>query len=122
MPLPLPWVSPEIVDQILLVGKTEDPKEACGVITPDSQVVQLVNCSLYPSTSFELSSEDLVNALHASVDRAGLKWSELREEHFIIWHTHPGGNIGPSRADLKFRIEGFQYVVVSLPNGEAVRF
>lgn len=122
MPLPLPWVSPEIVDQILLVGKAEDPCEACGVITPDSMVVQLTNSSSSPHTSYVLSSEDLVNALDAFVGRTGIPWTDLTQEHFIIWHTHPGGNIGPSRGDLRDRIEGFQYVVISLPHGEAVRF
>jgi proteasome lid subunit RPN8/RPN11 len=36
----------------------------------------------------------------------------------LFWHTHPGGNIGPSKYDLDRRLEGFQYMVVALtPEG-----
>lgn len=110
------------MEQILLIGKTRDPYEACGIVTPDSQVVELDNHAVSPCSSYELLSDELVGAMDEFVNRTKTPWSDLTQEHFIIWHTHPGGNIGPSRADLKHRLEGFQYVVVSLPNGEAVRF
>ena len=120
--LPLPWVSPEVVDQILLAGRAENPNETCGVITPDSMMVRLPNRSSSPTTSFVIATEDLVNALEAYVARAGVNPEELTREHFIIWHTHPSGAIGPSRRDMEEKLPGFQYLVVSLPNGEAVRF
>jgi hypothetical protein len=34
MSLPIPWCSPEIVDQVLRYGRAEEPNEACGVVTP----------------------------------------------------------------------------------------
>ena len=117
-----PWVSPEIVDRVLQIGRAEEPKETCGVITPDSKVVQLPNCSPSPNTSYEIASEDLVNALEAYVERSGCDPQQLTRAHFIIWHTHPGGVVGPGPGDLRVRLEGFQYLVVSLPNGEAVQF
>lgn len=122
MSLRRPWVSPEVVEQILLAVEGEGSIETCGVVTPDAQVVKLPNSSPSPTAAFEISSEDLLNALSAYVDRVGVDPQELRREHFIIWHTHPSGLIGPSRGDLAHRLEGFQYVVISLPNGEAVQF
>jgi proteasome lid subunit RPN8/RPN11 len=35
-------------------------------------------------------------------------------DEVLFWHTHPGGMIGPSSMDLDARLEGFQYMVVSL--------
>lgn len=122
MPLPLPWVSPETVDQVLRYGKAEEPNEACGVVTPDSMVVLLPNASPNPRTSFVITSENLVNAMNEYLARATTNPSDLTREHFIIWHTHPGGVVGPGPGDMRERLEGFQYLVVSLPNGEAVQF
>jgi proteasome lid subunit RPN8/RPN11 len=43
-------------------------------------------------------------------------------DHFIVWHTHPSGNIGPSKGDMDSKIQGFQYLVVTMPSGEATLF
>jgi len=122
MSLRLPWVSPEVVDQVLLVGEAAGINEACGVITPDSMVVELPNTSPSPHNSFVIASGDLVSAIEAYVERTGVDPSSLTRAHFIIWHTHPGGVIGPSKGDLRERLEGFQYVVITLPGGEATQF
>ncbi len=122
MPLPTPWVSPEIVDQVLQYGQAEEPNEACGVVTPDSRVILLPNKSPSPTNSFVIALEDLVNAMNDYLARCGVEPAILTREHFIIWHTHPGGVVGPGPGDLRERQPGFQYLVVSLPNGEAVQF
>lgn len=122
MNLPLPWVSPEIVDQVLKLAEAEEPNEACGVITPDSKVMQLPNSSPSPHNSFVIAPEDLVNAIQDFVARSECDPRSLTREHFIIWHSHPSGLVGPSRGDMTHRFAGFQYVVISLPNGEAVQF
>lgn len=122
MSLPVPWVSPEVVDRILLVAEGQGSLETCGVVTPDSQVVQLPNISPSPTRAFEISSEDLVNSISEYVDRAGVDPTELTRGHFIIWHTHPSGLIGPSKGDIKNKVEGFQYVVITLPTKHAVQF
>lgn len=122
MSLQPPWVSPEIVDQVLRYGRAGAPHETCGVITPDSMVIELPNTSPSPTDAFVITSEDLVNALEAYVIRSGVNPEGLTREHFIIWHTHPGGIVGPSAGDLREKLPGFQYLVVTLPNGEATRF
>lgn len=122
MSLRVPWASPEVVDQVLRLGRDEDPLEACGVVLPDSTVVQLPNRSPNPGSSYVIDSEDLVNAIEAWVEKAQANPDELTREHFIVWHTHPGGVVGPGPGDMREKLEGFQYLVVSLPNGEAVKF
>jgi proteasome lid subunit RPN8/RPN11 len=120
--LPRALITDEIVDQVLQFGLAAEPEEACGVLTPDSWVVRLPNVSPRPLNSFWIDSEDLVNAITEYARRVGLPPSELRREHFIVWHTHPGGVVGPSKGDLRAKLEGFQYLVITLPNGEATIF
>jgi proteasome lid subunit RPN8/RPN11 len=118
-----PWCSPEIVDQILEIGREESPAEACGVITPDLHVVRLPNRhETSPTDSFVIASEDLVNAIQEFVDRSKVDPTELQRDHFMVWHTHPAGQVGPSRGDIEMKIPGFQYVVVTLPDGPATIF
>jgi proteasome lid subunit RPN8/RPN11 len=35
-----------------------------------------------------------------------------------VWHTHPGGNVGPSRADMQSKPDHFQNLVVALRGDE----
>jgi proteasome lid subunit RPN8/RPN11 len=69
-----------------------------------------------------IASSDLVNALNEYVERSGEHPANLPMDHFIVWHTHPSGNIGPSKGDMDTKIEGFQYLVVTMPSGEATLF
>lgn len=117
------WPSPEIVDQILSLGMEALPAEACGIITPDLQVVELPNC--HPTSkedAFVIDAEDLVDAIAAYIERSGVDPNSLSREHFMVWHTHPSGHVGPSKGDMEHRIEGFQYLVVTLPDGPATVF
>jgi proteasome lid subunit RPN8/RPN11 len=45
-------------------------------------------------------------------------WLESRDKQEIeamaLWHTHPGGNIGPSPGDMQKRLEGVAYLVVAI--------
>lgn len=117
-----PWASPEIVDRVLTYGRAEEPNEACGIITPDLVVVKLPNSSHNPTNSYVISTQDLVAALQEYIDRTGSHPADLPMDCFMVWHTHPGGNIGPSRGDMTSKITGFQYLVVTLPEGEATIF
>lgn len=122
MSLPIPWASPEVVDQVLTHGRTESPREAGGIVTPDATVILLPNRSDSPEDSYVISEEDLVNAVEGWLIRTGIDPEELTRSHFIIWHTHPNGGVGPSRRDMQLKAPGFQYMVVALPNGEATMF
>ena len=121
--LPHAWASPEVLDQILLLGQAAAPNEACGIITPDLRVVSLPNVTpTNAESSYAIQSEDLVEAISHYIARAKVDETEVQRAQFMIWHTHPSGYIGPSRGDLDNRASGFQYVVVALPNGEATIF
>jgi len=116
------WVSPELVDQILLVAESEELVETCGVVTPDSQVMRLPNVSSSPANSYEIRSEDLVNALVDYCRRANVELRDIDCQDVIIWHTHPNGLIGPSRRDMQYKVNGFRYVVITLPTREVIQF
>lgn len=118
--IPEPWASPEVVDQILRIGREQSPAEACGIVTPDLRVVVLPN--RHPTStrdSFVIEAKDLVDSVMAYMERTGVKPHELTRGHFLVWHTHPGGQVGPSQGDLDNRVEGFQNMVVTLPDGPA---
>lgn len=110
------------MDQIIRHGRAEDPNEACGIVTPDSRVTRLPNRSLSPTDSYEIAPDDLVHEIQMYCLRKGVEPSQLTPAHFVIWHTHPGGVVGPSKGDFTHRLPDFQYVVITLPGGEATRF
>jgi len=116
----IPWISPEIVDQVLEIGVERAPREACGLITPDSKVVELPNSSKEPYKSYDITTEDLVNALNSYIART--HDGHFGPEQVVVWHTHPNGQIGPSQGDMQLKAERFRYLVVSIPGGQAVQF
>ena len=120
---PKPWVSPEVLDQILQAGQERAPDEACGIITPDLRVVTLPNVTPNGSTSsYAVANDDLIEAIDDYVERSGVQPQSLTRAHFIIWHTHPSGQVGPSHGDMTNREPGFTYCVVALPKGPATIF
>lgn len=111
-----------VIPKIMELGMQSRPKEACGVIVPelatppDQWVVQMINRADTPETEYKISSAT-VKQLLDDMTSAQRVWDNV-----IIWHTHPSGMVGPSRGDMHSRIEGLTYLVVSLPNGEAVTY
>lgn len=112
------------IQEILRLGNARLPNEAGGLITPDGQVWELPN-RFQPeeerTRNYELAMDDIQAMLTHWVN---ICCSDSTPERFdaVIWHTHPSGLIGPSSIDLEMRIPHIKYLVVSLPNGEAVRF
>lgn len=118
------WTEPTVDDRVLSkimdIGLEREPYEACGVILPDGEVREIRNCVIEPNR-FYVRGEDLVEEL--------ISWAQDQEVPLdthcecIIWHTHPNnGSVGPSRDDLQARWPGGKFLVVTLPNGEAVRY
>jgi proteasome lid subunit RPN8/RPN11 len=114
------WISPEIVDQVVQFGISRAPHEACGLITPDSMVVELPNSSLEPYKAYDIKVDDLVNALNQYIARSHN--CQFGPDDVVVWHTHPAGSIGPSKGDMREKMRGFRYLVVSIPGGQAVQF
>lgn len=108
-------LEPEIVREIERIGKDRAPAEACGVLLPfkfrGQQVLEMPNRSSTPHDEFVMRSDDVKIALedfcevHTSVE----VWSRI-----AIWHTHPNGNLGPSRTDVHNKPEDTDCLVVSL--------
>lgn len=115
-------VTPEIVDQVCQLGQAAEPLEACGIITPDGRVVQVPNVSPEPHRHYQLESAGLVNAMREYTERSNTPLSELQRDHLIIWHTHPGDQVGPSKVDMRQKVAGFRYLVVAIPSGVASQF
>jgi proteasome lid subunit RPN8/RPN11 len=106
-----------IIPQIMAIGMQEAPNEACGIIVPelglpaDLWVKQMKNQHPSPTNSYAIDPETIATIARSSA------WEDV-----IVWHTHPGGSVGPSRGDLQARRPGLRYLVVTLPGGEKVMY
>jgi proteasome lid subunit RPN8/RPN11 len=112
-------VTEEVIQEIVELGMKVSPREACGLLCPDGTVLELPN---------HAEGEMEYSALGVDMVEALTQWAADKDipqdTHFdaIVWHTHPSGSVGPSADDLANRAEDMRYLVVSLPNGEAVQF
>lgn len=110
--LSVPKVSDESLAAIARIGRTRSPQEACGLLLIDldatnQRVIELANQSERPQTSYEFRAENVATTL-AGDPLAGVE--------VVIWHTHPGGSVGPSTEDVQNKLEGVPYLVVALFN------
>lgn len=107
-------ISDRILSELVDFGRERYPTEACGMLLPEpwkgSQVIELPNRSLEGHDSYTIWPDDVELALGEwahSVD-------QFAREAVGVWHTHPSGLIGPSRRDMRTRLAGVAYLVVSL--------
>jgi len=103
-------VLPDILARIGRIGRDRAPIEAAGFIFPGSRIIELANRSHTPTRNFEFEPQDVILAIEA----AHLELTDEDWEQAILWHTHPGGNIGPSSVDIANRIEVITHLVVAL--------
>lgn len=104
-----------MLEKINVIGRLRSPAEACGIILPyplqgetsESQIVELPNRSLEPA-SYKIATEDIRLAIGEYLS------DRLYVEQLGTWHTHPAGNVGPSRSDLQKRQDELSYLVVAL--------
>lgn len=103
------------LSHIFDLGMEEAPNEACGLIVNETagvQVIPMRNRAEDPTLSYRIDNETL-RQLALKPDT----WA-----HVAVYHTHPGGRVGPSPEDLEHRISTIKYVVVTIPTGERVWF
>jgi proteasome lid subunit RPN8/RPN11 len=113
-------VTEDHIDEIVVLGMERMPLEACGVIFPDGTLFELTNVSETPEDSYEIKVPDLRTLITQMQTRWGVD-AQLKD--IVIWHTHPSGFVGPSRDDIKTKVAPeARYLVVALPDGEAVQF
>lgn len=111
-----------MVQEIARIGRLRSPNEACGLLLPASvngvQVIELPNRSHTPHDSFEMHGNDMLIALE-QVFRGD--FPEELIPGLTAWHTHPGGGLGPSMADLENKPVHLKSLVVTLTDkGEAL--
>ena len=107
----------ELVEAIAVIGRYRSPAEACGLLLPvivkGRQVLELPNRSKQPLDSFEMLGSDMMMELEKL-----LPWEMLEkmveDGSITAWHTHPSGNVGPSRFDLKNKAPKLNNLVVTL--------
>lgn len=105
----VPELTDMLVDEIGRIGKLRSPAEACGMLLEalddrPMRAIELPNRSLAPNGEYELRGEDMRVALESYPDYRPV----------ALWHTHPGGTLGPSQADLANVIEGVPMLIVTL--------
>ncbi len=118
---------PEDIERIVKHGMDAMPREACGVLLPTphpsikSRVVPLTNRAEDPLKHSFIHPKEMLQQLMPWLEAEGERW-DLSD--LVLWHTHPGGHVGPSGEDLRTRdLEpGMRYLVVTLPGGEATFF
>ena len=106
----------ELMPHLQPIIEKRVPNEAVGLILPNGQVVELLNHAYDPSTAFAVKGKDIQDVFVAY--KLPLTRDTIRDS--VLWHSHPGGNIGPSRTDMKNKLELMQHLVLSVIDGEIV--
>lgn len=97
------------------LGIEAAPEEACGVLVNETEgvrIVQMLNRAEDRTSSYRIDPKML-----RTLALKPASWA-----HVVIWHTHPGGLVGPSPGDLEYKIQGVRYLVVTVPSGEVAWF
>lgn len=110
-----------MVDAIAKIGQAAYPNEACGLLLPEpvrgGQVVELPNRSKEPRDSVEIDLDDIIVQLEILY---GDEVPSTILPNITWWHTHPGGNVGPSKFDMENKPPQLKCLVVTLfPDGRA---
>lgn len=104
-----------LVDEMGRIGEERRPTEACGLLLPfpwrEQQIFEMPNRSKTPHDSFVMKGSDieLVLAEFFEENEDKSMWPQI-----TAWHTHPGGNVGPSVEDLRNKPKLIRSLVVSL--------
>jgi proteasome lid subunit RPN8/RPN11 len=77
------------------------PFEVCGFIMYDGSIIEIRNVAENPYDNFTMDLRQIGRKVDIKKIAA-------------MWHTHPGGDIRPSNADLKaIRLCGWDYLIVT---------
>jgi proteasome lid subunit RPN8/RPN11 len=94
-------VTLEQCDWLRLIAAQASPFEVCGFIMRDGSIIEIRNVAENPYDTFTMD----LRQIERNVDV---------EKIAAIWHTHPGGDIRPSKADLTaIRLCEWDYVIVT---------
>lgn len=120
-PKPSDWLSrpldipEEALREMTQAGVDALPRETGGVLFPEplggSWVQVLTNLSPTPNEAIHFDNEEVVQSM--------LRWVSSNDDwvKMTLWHTHPAGNIGPSRRDMRSRLKDMGNLVVAIQPG-----
>lgn len=120
-------ILPSDVQQIAQIGMEAGYLETCGVLLTRSdggpRIKQVENKAEQPVIQVYMESDDFMDALLDLVENPRTYPGNISEE-LVVWHTHPGGLVGPSKQDMEWRqsLGDTRCLVVTIPSGEAVTF
>lgn len=120
-------VRPEDVAEIVRLGTLRAPSEACGILLTradgGARIAEVPNRAAEPYANVLMLNEDIQDALLEVVGDPACYPGNLTRE-LVVWHTHPGGLVGPSKVDMEWKrkLGSTRCLVITLPTGEAVQF
>lgn len=98
--------------QMAYISRMRSPSEACGLLVDQPPPGKKSRCIELPNRAIEHHE---ATQIHGSDIRLALEGWEGQVA--AIWHSHPGGNVGPSRGDMESRRDstpGLGYLVIAL--------
>lgn len=113
---------PTTAEAIRAIIRRADREEAVGLLyraagEPEI-VLALDNISSTPESSYVISTASLLSGLKLIVDDVG----SLSESDVVVWHSHPTGAKGPSRKDMRTKLPGLRYAVVTMDESGELDF
>ena len=95
-----------VIAQLQKLARCTPQQEICGVIGTDYQVYPVVNAAKNKTTCFVFDKREYFN-LMKSFALKGIKT-------LCIYHSHPGNNPEPSKADLEYtKRSGIPQIIVT---------
>ncbi len=105
-----------MVSEMARIGELRRPNEACGVLLPYAvrgrQVIEIPNRSETPHDEVFMLGEDIL--LELEMIYADESVPQDLPQSLTFWHTHPGGNLGPSHFDLQNKGPDGKNLVITL--------
>lgn len=106
-----------MVMEMARIGELRRPAEACGILLPyrvkNHQVIELPNRSKTPHNEVLMTGTDIMLELEVLFGDADQLPENFADE-LTFWHTHPGGNLGPSSYDMEHKPRIGKSLVVTL--------
>lgn len=107
----------QIVESIAQIGRLRRPAEACGLLLPvpvkGRQIIEIPNRAKQAHDTFEMAGTDMIMELEKI-----MSWEQIEEllekKAITAWHTHPSGNVGPSKFDMDYKPPKMMSLVVTL--------
>jgi proteasome lid subunit RPN8/RPN11 len=101
------------------------PREAVGLLweapAQPAGWVPLRNTSFEPESSYAVNVGELMDEFQLATGRDII--SSMNDEGFMLtlWHSHPSGQVGPSRGDLREKHDGLTYMVIAVDEDGGLR-